>query len=390
MKKKVLIVAPYNNGTIAMCTRNLFMAMKELEDLEVKCVVVHKFTRDILPEFDGCDFCVTKEAHPLLKWTNLIKQVLWLRGIKKSFCPDVTISTLGGCSTINVLSGGRDLKVGIFHSPHYQEKAKGKIVYLNTLLNFKFVYPRLNRLACVSKEVKNSLIDAFPWLKNKDVRVVYNIHNTEVILEKAKEELTEQEQKYVDENTLLYIGRFDKNKAPMRALEAFVDAIDNLPAKAKLVFIGKDEQGLTPDLEKMVIQGGLSDRIRFFGYKTNPYKFLVRARGLISSSYSEGLPGVMIESLLLKKPIVTTNSSEGIWEILSCDSKYNEILESYFKCEDGIITSNKSFKDKNFYTNDIISLSLGIQELYKLTSRPSFAFQSQIKKDCIINKLIEE
>ena len=242
MKKKVLIVAPYNNGTIAMCTRNLFMAMKELEDLEVKCVVVHKFTRDILPEFDGCDFCVTKEAHPLLKWTNLIKQVLWLRGIKKNFQPDVTISTLGGCSTINVLSGGNDFKVGIFHSPHCQEKAKGWIVYLNTLFNFNFVYPRLDRLACVSSEVKNSIIEAFPKFANKDVRVVYNVHNADNIFRKAKEELTIEERQIINENTLLYIGRLDKNKAPKRALDAFLLSIESLPKEANLCFIGKDAQ----------------------------------------------------------------------------------------------------------------------------------------------------
>ena len=389
MKKRILVVAPYNNGTIAMCSRNLYLALKEKADFEVKCVVVHRFRKDTLSEFDECEFCVEKEAHPLMKWVNLIKQVSWLKKIKKEFNPDVTISTLGGCSTINVLAGGSDKKVGIFHAPHLQAKAKGKIVYWNTLFNFRYIYPRLDKLACVSSEVKRSIIESFPLFLRKDVRIVYNVHNIADIITKAQEELKSDEQKIIDKHTILYIGRFDRNKAPDRALKAFLQAVPKLPKDAKLCFIGKDSCNIQPELEQFVNDNNLADRVFFLGFQSNPYKFLSKAMCLISTSYSEGLPGVMIESLLLGKPVITTNSSEGVWEIMSCHDDYEKNLLSIHKCEDGIITQNRALEDKNCYDNDIKHLSYALEQVFQVKYNVGFSFYSQIKKENIINQLLE-
>lgn len=388
MKKRILIVVPYNNGTIGMCSRNLYVAMKEREDIDVKAVVVHRFEDDRLPEFEHVDSCMRKEAHPFLKWTNLIKQIIWLRRIKKNFKPDITVSTLGGCSTINVLSGGSDKKVGIFHAPHYQERSKGKIVYLNTIINYKYVYPKLDRIACVSNEVKNSIIKAFPWFKEKDVRVVYNVHNINAIYSKAEECLDPEESMVVDENTILYIGRFDKNKAPQRALLAFIRSINKLPKDAKLCYIGKDVQKLQPEMELLIKKNNLTGRVHFLGFQSNPYKFLSRAKGLISCSYSEGLPGVMIESLLLGKPIVTTNSSEGVWEIMSCHESYIKELKSYMVFSDGIISSNLAYNNGTFESFDIDNLATAILNIYSEEFTPEFQFRVLIDKEKILTQLL--
>lgn len=388
-KKRILIVVPYNNGTIGMCSRNLYVAMKERGDIEVKAVVVHRFEENRLPEFEDVDFCVIKEAHPFLKWTNLIKQIIWLRRIKRTFKPDITVSTLGGCSTLNVLSGYSDKKVGIFHAPHFQERSKGRIVYLNTIVNYKYVYPKLDRIACVSNEVKNSIIKSFPWYKEKDVRVVYNVHNVNDICRKARESLSPEESVVVDDNTLLYIGRLDKNKAPKRALQAFICSINKLPKEAKLCYIGKDDQMLQPEMELLIEQFNLTDRVHFLGFQPNPYKFLSRAKGLISCSYSEGLPGVMIESLLLGKPIVTTNSSEGIWEIMSCHENYIKELKSNMVCSDGIISSNLACDNSSFESFDIDNLGTAIQKIYSEEFIPKFQFRLLINKENILKELVD-
>ena len=383
MKKRILIVAPYNSGTIAMCSRNIFLALKARAEVEVKCIVVHKFKENALDEFEDCEFCVTKEAHPILKWMNLLKQVKWLKKVKKSFRPDITISTLGNCSTINVLAGGADKKVGIFHSPFWQEKSKGKLVYWSTLFSYRYVYPRLDRLACVSSEVKRSIVDNFKFFERKDVRIVYNIHNFEDIFTKSKVRLSEEEVDYVNNNTILYIGRFDKNKAPERALYAFKEALSLLPTNANLSFIGKDQENIQPMLEKYVLENGIYERVHFLGFQSNPYKFLSRAKCLVSCSSSEGLPGVMIESLLLGKPIVTTNSSEGIWEIMSCHNDYTLNMSNNYITDDGIITPNNS--DENV----IINLQDAFVKIFSENFYPRFMFKFQINKEKIIEDLVE-
>ena len=97
----------------------------------------------------------------------------------------------------------------------------------------------------------------------------------------------------------------------------------------------------------------------------------------------------MIESLFLSKPVVTTNSSAGIWEILSCIDSYNSQLDKMYQCQDGIITSNLSSTDSGLYNKDVANLSEGIKQLYKRKTTPTFAFQSQINKDVIIHNLTD-
>ena len=84
MKKKILIVAPYNNGTIGLCSLNLFNAFKQRNDCVVKYVYVHKFENGY-EGLDDCEYCVSSAAPVYLKWLNLFKQLSWLKRIKKSF-----------------------------------------------------------------------------------------------------------------------------------------------------------------------------------------------------------------------------------------------------------------------------------------------------------------
>lgn len=364
-----------------MCSRNLYVTMKERGDWDVKCVIVHRYEDNRLIELDGCEYCHSKAAHPVLKWWNMLLQILWLKKIKNEYQPDLTISTLGSCSTISLLAGGKEKKIGIFHSPHFQEKSRGLVVYLNTLLNYKYVYTKLDRIVCVSTEVKKNLLDNFSIYHNKDVRVVYNIHNFSDILCKSQEPLTNDEKMYVDQHTILYVGRLDRNKAPDRALRAFYLAIPKLPSDAKLCFVGKDHEGMQCELEKFVRNNNLFSRVYFMGFQSNPYKFLSKARCIISSSYSEGLPGVMIESLFLKKPVITTNSSEGVWEILSCHDDYQNNLQSNYITEDGIITPNST--DNQSY------LSSAIVDVFYRKFDVSALFLNKIDKEQILHNFLD-
>ena len=85
---------------------------KKQEEIEVKCVCVHRFS-DGLPEFDDIDYyCPIRSS--LWGRIGIIGQVQWLRGIKRQFKPDITISTLFSTSFINVLSGGSGKTYGCF------------------------------------------------------------------------------------------------------------------------------------------------------------------------------------------------------------------------------------------------------------------------------------
>lgn len=336
---RILIVCPSNKGTIALCTLNLWKALRQFSDAEVKCVLMHRLDNG-LKEFEECEYysaCAPKGGFRNI--TSLLSQTRWLKDIKKNFKPDQTVSTLFSCSAFNVLSGGKEIKTGIFHSPHYQAKAHGRFAYAFTLFYYKFLFPHLDRLFCVSNEVKRSIIESFPGIDPKKVSVIYNAHDIEDIRRKGAQEIEDaKEEEIFTHPTFVYVGRFDRNKAPERALRAF----SALPADndAHLAYIGGGNEDYQKELEEEATRLGISDRVHFLGHKSNPYKYLSKAKALVSCSYSEGLPGVIIEALALGSQTIATNSSEGIWEILSCTGDYHRNLKENYVTSAGIITPN--------------------------------------------------
>lgn len=381
MKKRILIVVAGNNGTIGMCSRNLYLALQKQEELEVKCICVHRFP-DGLPEFDDIDY-FSPSRDSLLERIGIIGQIQWLRRIKRQFKPDITISTLFSTSFINVLSGGPGKMVGIFHSPHQQLKVFGTLSYMVTLFNYNFVYPFLDKLACVSEEVKESLA-VFPLIMKRKVEVIYNVHNADLIREKGDEPLPKDDAALFTHPCLLYCGRMDGNKAPDRVLEAF--ALSNETDNMQLVYIGTDESGM---MDKIILRAeelGIGDRVHYLGRKSNPYPYMKQATALVSSSYSEGLPGVMIESLILGTPVVTTNSSKGIWEIFSCVDKYQKDLNCNYVCGCGIITPNRSFTDKHFYASDVQFMAEAISSIGDMGRCSDFEFEQKVSANYIYNQ----
>ncbi len=382
-RKTILIVVPSNIGTIAQCSLNLYKALQAEPDIIVKCVLVHRLENG-LAGFDHCEWCIGSSSSGIRRIRAALSQIWWLKKIKRKFKPDITISTLFGCSTISVLSGGKDKKIGIFHSPHTQVRSTGYINYNITLLIYRYIYPHLDFLYCVSNEVKNSILNTFKTIPESKVKVVYNIHDCEQIIKKSEEELSEEEMKIFSFPVILYCGRLDYNKTPERLLKAFA-RIKNIQPFTQLVFIGKDTDDLLPKLRRLAEDESINNRVHFFGVKPNPYKYMRLAKSVVSCSYSEGLPGVLIEALLLNTPVVTTNSSEGVWEILSCHEDYQPELNKLYVAKKGIITSNFAAKNKMLYDADIENIAEALNKITdtKFLTAP-FLFKEKILAENLI------
>ena len=381
-KKRILIVIAGNNGTIGMCSRNLYLALKQQSNLEVKCVGVHHFENG-LEEFENIEY-YKPTGNIIFNKIGPLAQIQWLRKIKKEFRPDITISTLFSTSIINVLSGNYGKKIGIFHSPHQQMKVFGKLSYFITLCNYTFIYPHLDKLACVSEEVKESL-KVFPFISRKKIEVIYNVHNAKLIKEKGNEDIPEKEIELLSHPYILFCGRLDENKAPRRALESFAKA--QKPSDANIIYIGGEENGQLDRLMQKAVELGVNNKVHYLGKKNNPYVYMKHASALISSSYSEGLPGVMIESLILGTPVVTTNSSKGIWEIFSCSNEYQKELDTNYVTDCGIITPNLSYQDSAKKDYDIQKLADAISVIWEFSKVNSFKFEEKVSAKYICNQI---
>ena len=348
--KRVLIVIAGNNGTIGRCSLNLYEAFRRREDVETKCVGIHRFDNGLEGLADCEYFSDSQSGH------NVYKQIKWLKKIKKDFRPDMTISTLFSVNTLNVLTGIGEYKVGVFHSPHQQLKVFGQISYLLTLLQYLLLFPRLNQCSCVSEEVVNDLRGFFSIDKHR-IKEIYNVHPISVIRENSNEKVNTAE--IPDGPYFVYTGRLDANKAPIRIIKALKKSRLEVP----LVIVGKGDEDFVSELKNEITHLGADSNVVFLGEKDNPCPYIKQAVALVSSSYSEGLPGVMIEAIALGVPIVSTNSSKGVWEIMSARNAYNADLDNIWETDCGFITSNRAVKDLSKDTDDINNLADALRKI---------------------------
>jgi glycosyltransferase involved in cell wall biosynthesis len=78
-------------------------------------------------------------------------------------------------------------------------------------------------------------------------------------------------------------------------------------------------------LERAAAELELSGRVRFAGFRTNPFALFARARMFVMSSRREGLPTVLIEAMAAGCPVVSTDCPHGPREILA-DGRYGALV----------------------------------------------------------------
>ncbi len=387
-KKRILFFAPSNGGTtIAALSLNLLKALQARLDVEVKPVIIYRYPNGNF-NFGDCEFFA--ENNKGFSLVEFIRKIFWFRKIKRDFKPDVTINTLFICSIISVISGGKDVKIGVFHSPHQQAASVSRFNLFMSFLSYHFIYPHLDKLFCVSRDIYNSIRSQFKHIPESKIEIVYNIHDFENIDILAMQDA--QENQIVDftsSKVLLFCGRLDNNKAPMRLLKAFNMVVNKIPDDFKLVYMGRDYDNLWPDMYEFITKNNIADRVFNIGVQKNPYPYIAKANALISCSYSEGLPGVLIEAKHLKIPVIATNSSLGIWEILSVEQQYSvNISENYIVSND-IITPNRAALNSKYEPEDILKLSEAILLIAsKNRNAETFTFQEKLRKDYITERYL--
>ncbi len=260
-------------------------------------------------------------------------KIQFLKKIKKERAIDITISTLTACNTFNVLSKVNDITIGVFHAPLAQTKNVSYLNYLRCKFSYSCIFKKLDRRYAVSETVKAD-VEKYTGCRSE---LVYNIHDFERISSLASVKLSSTEQVIFNKPTALYVGHLYDSKGIRRLIQSF----SMVNVDANLVIVGEDENKTIPNAYKELAKDCNVDKSVFFlGYQDNPYKYMKNCSVFILPSYSEGLPGVLIEALSLNRKVITTNSSKGVWEIMQCYNSYKDTLSASFKTALGIITSN--------------------------------------------------
>lgn len=251
------------------------------------------------------------EKHTLNSQGSLLKSYLNLRRFLQQHPTDILISFLTRSNYISCLLG-RQLSIPcviserVNTSEHFGNGIKASI----SKLLVRTLYPMATKILAVSEGVKDDLASNFN-LTESNIEVMHNAYDISHLQQLAQR----QPQDLTNKPYIVAIGRLVANKNFSLLISAFAQS----DTRRDLVILG---QGPEQDhLLQLAENLGISDRVHFAGFQTNPYPFIQDADYLVSTSNAEGFPNAIAEALCFGKPVISTNCPSGPAEILADDWK---------------------------------------------------------------------
>lgn len=178
-------------------------------------------------------------------------------------------------------------------------------------------YTEFEKIVAVSQGVADSFTTLFN-LKDK-VTVIYNPINSQTIIEKS---LLPSPIKKTTDPTFVSVGRMTEAKGYDRWLRILLK-LKNKGYKFQSWIIGGGDRD---KYEAFVKDNHLTDYIIFLGHQDNPYPYIQQADWIACPSLVEGLSTVVLESLILKKAIITTDCP-GMKELLG-ENQYGIVCDN--------------------------------------------------------------
>ena len=231
---------------------------------------------------------------------------------------DVEIGFYRG-PAIKIVSGSTNknsIKLAWVHTD-FKICDKSTIVgWFNNLDEAKKAYGKMDRIACVSDQAKNSFSDV---IGHKDKTVtVYNMISTSEI-EKLKTEPCPIKKKRF---TFVTVGRLIPDKRQDRILSATKKLCDEgYQFDVWIVGGGRCEDEL-----KEYCKTHSLNNVLFMGMQDNPYKYLSQADMFVLSSHREGFAIVIPEAMACGLPVLSTKCT-GPTEILK-NGEYGLLVEN--------------------------------------------------------------
>ncbi|TLD80667.1 glycosyltransferase [Helicobacter sp. MIT 11-5569] len=289
---------------------------------------------------DICNYPIPKGIKKVILGTNStqesgIKKLLKLPFLALKYkkllknC-DVSLSLMTRPNYINILASllCKSKKPRILISershPSLQYGYKNLSSKINKIL-IAFLYNKADKISANAPQNLQDLVQNFHISPNKTT-LLLNFFNLDKIRAQSQEDsdLSKQILKHKAQGKYIFvsIGRLDNGKNH----RLLIEAMKNFKEKASLFIIGGGE--LESTLKAQIHILNLESCVFLLGKSKKPYAPLSQADCFLFASNHEGFPNVLVESLALNVPIITTNCAPK--EILA---PKGEFLDSKKQCE---------------------------------------------------------
>lgn len=314
--------------------------------------------------FDGSESFFLKKIKKKVKVINLNKKKVSLGFIKfiktvNKFNPEYIFSTLGNLNIavcIARLFLKKKVKVIVRETNFLSKNINQNRFAIIWKILYKIFLKKSDKIIALSKSIKTDLVKNFkiPTLK---IKVIYNPVNFKNInrLSKIKSKLNLTVNKKC--TSFLACGSLSYKKG----FDILIDALKFVNSNNyKLLILGSGPE--EKKLKKQVNDLNLRGKVKFLKFLKNPYPTIQASDAIIISSRHEGCSNVMLEGLLLKKPIIS----------VPCDGANVEILQNKKNCfiskdcsslslsktiNDFLLRknkNNKTFLEKTFKTSNVV------------------------------------
>lgn len=224
------------------------------------------------------------------------------------------------------------------------------------------IYRHFNKIISVSEQTMKLNIESLAHRFNLDTEIfcfVENLHNPREVIALSEEPLGSDDEALFTQGKKIFItmGRLSLEKDHKKLINSFNKLQLDYP-DALLIILG--DGLLRVELEELINKLGLQEKILMLGRRSNPFSLLARADCFVLSSNHEGQPMVLLESMILGKPIVSTdivgarsaiegryghlveNNTDSLYQGM-CDFMKGDVTTGEFDIETYQIQSLKKF-----------------------------------------------
>ena len=259
------------------------------------------------------------------------------------------ISHLERADFVNILAKfiNKHQSIGVIHS-NLTSTYKTDNISLSRIVYkwlVKILEPLHNQIVAVSQGIATDLTQL--GLPKNKIQVILNPFDIKDIRAKAKEKLDIYGDIF-DNDTIISIGRLSNQKGLWHSILAF-NQIKKTKPNLKYIILGDGplreyHLNLSHNLGLKVYNiwdknniFSIHYDIYFLGFQPNPFQFIEKAKILILSSHFEGLPNVLVESLIVGTPVIATDVDSGPRELLAPDTNINYKTKNLEQAEYGIL-----------------------------------------------------
>ena len=234
----------------------------------------------------------------------------------------------------------------------------GELTYMGDISSWKKHMTRFDKIAYVSSAVQKQFVAAYPELE-KNACTVYNMFNIEQIKRLSEEEPAIKFDKSI--KNIVTVARVDNAFKQTHWIVEICKRLKESGAPKFHWYVLGDG----PDYGDMLAlskEVGVDDVLTFAGNQANPYAIVKNADFTVLTSKSEAYPMVVIESFILKKPIVAAefpsifemmkNGKHGLIAKQSAGGIFDSVKDM-LNNESGILDSCNDFLQGSDVTNTI-------------------------------------